>query len=194
MRSHAQVAIFQAACIGPCKPPTVHHTLKGHLHKLRSVRVSRVLAYSVVCAHLLLLLAYTLPPSWVPDKLNPIAQGIVRPLFHQRWNLFAPDPSPCHCRVEAALADDAWIPLISGDRHYMLRRMDRPLAELIRSDVERGNTRLRPILADALRGLARDIARETGPLRYRLVQHCITDPERPAEREVHITPLELPMP
>lgn len=148
----------------------------------------------LVSAHLLLVLCYTLPRSWVPDQLFYLGQRIVRPLFHQRWNLFAPDPSPCHCQVEVGLGDAHWRPLIPDDRHYLLRRMDRPLAELIRNDVQRGDTMLRPILADALRGLARDIVRDTGSLRYRLVQHCITDPERPAERATRITPLELPSP
>lgn len=159
-----------------------------------SSRSARLLVVILVATHVAMLLAYTLPAGFVPQRLQAWSTWIVRPLFHQRWNLFAPDPSPCHCRVEVALADDSWMPLIPGDRHYLLRRMDRPLAELIRSAVERGDSVLRPILADALRGLARDIARDAGPLRYRLVQHCITDPGRPVEREVHITPLELPMP
>ncbi len=158
------------------------------------MRSGRILATLLVSAHLLVVMAYTLPRSWVPDRLYELGERIVRPLFHQRWNLFAPDPSPCHCQVEVGLGDSDWRPLIPGDRHYLLRRMDRPLAELIRSDVQRGGTLLRPILADALRGLARDIARDAGPLRYRLVQHCITDPERPAERATCITRLELPSP
>lgn len=158
------------------------------------MRSGRILALLLVSAHLLVVMAYTLPRSWVPDRLYQLGQRVVRPLFHQRWNLFAPDPSPCYCRVEVGLGDEDWRPLIPGDRHYLLSRMGRPLAELIRSDVQRGDPVLRPILADALRGLARDIARDVGPVQYRLVQHCITDPERPADRATRVTPLELPSP
>lgn len=165
-----------------------------HLHRPMSSRGARSLVVFVVAIHVAFLLAYTLPACFVPQRLQAWSTRIVRPLFHQRWNLFAPDPSPCHCQVEVALGDADWRPLIPGDRHYLLRRMDRPLAELIRSDVQHGDTLLRPILADAVRGLARDIARDAGPLRYRLVQHCIIDPERPADRATRITRLELPMP
>ena len=159
-----------------------------------SVRVARILAVMLISAHLLLVMAYTLPRAWVPAQAYHWGQRYVRPLFHQQWNLFAPDPSPCHCRVEVGWSTDDWRPLVPDDRHYLLRRMGRPLAELIRSDVQGGDTVLRPILADALRGLARDIARDAGQLRYRLVQHCITNPERPADRATRITPLELPSP
>lgn len=161
---------------------------------VRSARLYRSIISLIVAAHLILVLAYTLPRGWVTDRLYAWGQRYTRPWFHQRWNLFAPDPSPCHCQVEVGLGDAHWGPLIPDDRHYLLRRMDRPLAELIRSDVQRGDTMLRPILADALRGLARDIVRDTGAMRYRLVQHCITDPERPAERATRITSLELPSP
>jgi hypothetical protein len=159
-----------------------------------SSRSARSLVAFLVAINVTFLLAYTLPAGFVPRRLQAWSTRFVRPLFHQRWNLFAPDPSPCHCQVEVGLGDADWRPLIPGDRHYLLRRMDRPLAELIRNDVQRGDTLLRPILADALRGLARDIARDAGPVQYRLVHHCITDPEQPAERATRITRLELPSP
>ncbi|MGV3636655.1 MAG: hypothetical protein ACO1NQ_03310 [Flavobacteriales bacterium] len=159
-----------------------------------SARRARVLVAILVAIHIVLLLAYTLPKTFVPQRVQAWSTVIVRPLFHQRWNLFAPDPSPCHCRVEVGLSAADWRPLIPDDRNHVLRHMDRPLAELIRADVERGDTVLRPILADALRGLARDIARDAGPLRYRLVLHCITDPKRPLQRARRIIPLALPQP
>lgn len=159
-----------------------------------STHSARVLVVLVVAAHLALLLAYTLPRSFVPDRARMWSMHHVRPLFHQQWNLFAPDPSICACRVEVDLPDGSWRPVIPDDRHYLLRRMARPLAELIRSGMQHGDAVLRPELASALRGLTRDIGREAPGLRFRLVQRCIIDPAVPVERAEIITPLRLPEP
>lgn len=159
-----------------------------------AMRALRYLGGGLVVAHALLILAYTLPERHVPGLLRTASIRWIRPLFHQQWNLFAPDPSPCHCWVEVGLANGEWRQLVPDDRHYLVRRMERPLAEFIRGDVEQGGTRLRPVLAEALRGLARDASSDAGSLRYRLVQRCVTDPERPLQRAVRITSLELPKP
>lgn len=158
------------------------------------LRTARILAVMLISAHLLLVLAYTLPRAWVPDRLFFMGQRHVRPLFQQQWNLFAPDPWLCERRVEVGLADGTWRPLTTAEDSYVYRRMTRPLAELVATDVQQGHAVLMPRLAAILRGAARDTGREVPDLRYRLVQRCITNPARPQERVESVIELQLPPP
>ncbi|MBX2973820.1 MAG: hypothetical protein KF797_12015 [Flavobacteriales bacterium] len=157
-----------------------------------SARNARVLVVLFVAAHLSLLLAYTLPRAFVPDRVFFWSQRYARPLFYQQWNLFAPDPRPCDLRVEVELPDGTWRPLTSADDNYVYRRMARPLSGLVAADVEQGDTVLMPRLSAILRSMARGTGGERAGSRFRLVQRCIADPARPLERvgttvELHLS-------
>ncbi|HPF92059.1 MAG TPA: DUF5819 family protein [Flavobacteriales bacterium] len=156
-------------------------------------RLLRSVVVLLVATHLMLVLCYTLPREWVPDRLQAWSQHYVRPWFHQRWNLFAPDPSECDRVLEVGLPDGSWRPLIPEDRPYLLRRMSRPLAQMV-SDGLRSGGPVDPILASSLRGLARDISREVGELRFRLVARWVVDPLDPSHRSLSLIPLDLPLP
>jgi len=62
------------------------------------------------------------------------------------------------------------------------------------SDGLRSGGPVDPILASSLRGLARDISREVGELRFRLVARCVVDPLDPSHRSLSLIPLDLPLP
>lgn len=155
--------------------------------------IGRVLVIMIVAGHLTFVLAYTLPTRWVPDRLHGWSQHYVRPLFHQRWNLFAPDPAACELRLEVGLPDRTWRPLLPEDRPYLMRRMARPLAQMVSGDLRSGRV-VDPLLARSVHGLARDIGREVPDLRFRLVERCVLFPSEPARRSLNSVPLELPLP
>ncbi|MBK7947114.1 MAG: hypothetical protein IPJ85_18210 [Flavobacteriales bacterium] len=62
----------------------------------------------VVLAHTLLIAFYTFPHQLVPERLRIIGQFYARPLFHQQWRLFAPDPPLCDCKVEVKVGEEGW--------------------------------------------------------------------------------------
>lgn len=148
----------------------------------------------IIVAHLGLALAYTLPGQFVPERLFSWGERYMRSIFHQQWNLFAPDPPTCMCRVEVGLPDGTWRPIVPDDRPYLVHRMARPLADHVQEQVAQGDTVLLPVLAAGLRGLVRDIGRDVHTLHFRLVGRCIVDPSKPAERSERITALRLPLP
>lgn len=158
-----------------------------------SARLFRSIISMIVAAHLILVLAYTLPRGWVPDRLYAWGQRYTRPWFHQRWALFAPDPADCDRVLEVGFPDGTWRPLIPADRPYLVRRMARPLAQLVSDDLRAGRT-VDPVLARAMRGLVRDIGREVPDLHFRLVERCIVDPGEPAQRMTNLFILDLPVP
>lgn len=162
-----------------------------HLHIRMSPRTARLVVVTVVAVHIGLVLAYSLPQAIVPDRLFFWSQRYVRPLFHQQWNLFAPDPPTCECTVQVGLPDGSWRPLVSDDDHYLVHRMARPLADHVQEQIQQGDTVIMPVLSNAMRGLVRDIGREVPGLRFRLVERCVEDPGRPMERAGRITPLHL---
>lgn len=155
------------------------------------VRITVVL---IVVVHVVLLLAYTLPPALVPERLQLLSMRYVRPLFHQQWTLFAPDPPTCYCSVQVAPADGRWRPLVPPDAHYLKRRMARPLADHVQERMLAGDSILMPVLAQALRNMARDIGREDGAMHFRLLERCIAHPDHPDQRTERVTPLRLPEP
>ena len=165
----------------------------SQLHGRMDRRIVRLLVVAIIAIHVTLVLCYTLPISWVPDRLQAWSQHYVRPWFHQRWNLFAPDPSECDRVLEVGLPDGSWRPLIPEDRPHLMRRMSRPLAQMV-SDGLRSGGPVDPILASSLRGLARDIGPEVGELRFRLVERCVLLPAEPARRSLSLIPLDLPVP
>lgn len=157
-------------------------------------KLARIAVALLVVGQLSLVLAYTLPQQWVPERLMILSGHVMRPLFQQHWNLFAPDPWACDRRVEVGLPDGTWRPVVGQDGHYMLRRAARPLAELVARDLERGELQVRKELATALRGLVRDIGREVPELQFRLVERCVVDPAEPTHRSETIKLLQLAAP
>lgn len=55
---------------------------------------------ALAAVHTLMLAAYTMPTSVVPERSRYWAQAYARVLFHQDWRLFAPDPPACGCSIE----------------------------------------------------------------------------------------------
>ena len=154
----------------------------------------RCTVITLVAVHTLLLAAYTMPERYVPDRLLQFSRVLVRPLFHQEWHLFSPDPPTCSCELDVAVDGTHIAPVLPGDAHYLRKRMARHLADHIGESITPEHPVPIPILQEAMRSMARDIARDTDGLQFRLIQHCATDPARPAEREERITPLNFTAP
>jgi hypothetical protein len=159
-----------------------------------STAAQRWTIITLVAAHVLLIGAYTLPQQFVPTRLAAWAQVLVRPLFHQEWHLFSPDPPICSCELDVAVNGRHIAPLVPGDASYLKQRMARHLADHVQEGLANGSTIPAPVLQEALRSMARDIARDTDGLDYRLIERCATDHARPAFREERITPLILSTP
>jgi hypothetical protein len=143
----------------------------------------------LVAGHTALLAAYTLPADLVPLRTRALAIAYVRPLFHQQWRLFAPDPPLCSCQLQVTDANGRWVGLGEDHPHYLYRRMVRGMAWNVQRGVVEGHTRVEPVIAEAIGRLLRDQGSSVGPVR--LVERCITDPEQPYQREERITPLVL---
>lgn len=77
----------------------------------------------VVAGHLVLLLAYTLPSTWVPLRARFWAQAYARVFFHQDWRLFAPDPPACGCVLEVGGRNHPWTSLAEQHDHFIWQRM-----------------------------------------------------------------------
>lgn len=140
-------------------------------------------------AHALLLALYTFPVQLVPERLRIIGQLYASPLFHQQWRLFAPDPPLCDCAVQAQLGQQAWRPLTRQGDGYLDRRMAQGIARNVQRALAAGATRPDAPTAQAMRAMVRDLGWEQGEFRFRLVEHCVTDPSRPWARTERITPL-----
>lgn len=154
----------------------------------------RAIVIALVAMHTLLVVAYTLPDRFVPEGLFVLAQRYARPMFHQRWELFAPDLPQCTCVVEVGIGSEAWRPLHASDANYLTRRMARTIAWYIQAERDQGGELPSPGMRSAIRSMVRDMGREATDLRFRLKETCPLDPERPSEREVRITPLDLARP
>ena len=153
-------------------------------------RKSRIIVIIVVTVHIALLAAYTFPERLVPRSVAYLAQAYARPLFHQRWELFAPDPPLCSCEVQVRVSGD-WRPLHASDAHYLTRRLARTISWHVQREVLQGRDTLSIELQQAMRSMVRDIGRDTDHLRFRLMEECITEPSAPTRREERITSLEL---
>ncbi|MEZ4740771.1 MAG: hypothetical protein R2818_15765 [Flavobacteriales bacterium] len=159
-----------------------------------STTAQRWTIIALVALHVLLVAAYTLPQQFVPTRLGAWAQVLVRPLFHQEWHLFSPDPPICSCELEVAMNGRHIAPLVPNDASYLRKRMARHLADHVQDGITNGSTTPAPILQEAIRSMARDIARDSDGLTYRLVEQCATDPVRPGIREERITTLTFTSP
>lgn len=150
----------------------------------------------LVAVHTALLTLYTFPPALVPEKLRIVGQLYARPLFHQQWRLFAPDPPLCSCTIECSTGG-RWFALSSDPDHYLQRRAAQSIARHVQAEVAAGRSRPSPQLIHAMRAMAQhgNEWRAGYPLpefRFRLVEHCVTDAHRPWLREERITELAVP--
>jgi hypothetical protein len=144
----------------------------------------------LVVVHAVLLACYALPVELVPERARAMATPYVRGLFHQRWQLFAPDPPLCGCHLEWRTAAGVWTDPLPATAHYLQRRVLRYAAWNVQREQAAGGTVLSAPLRQAIQRLGGyHVPGATG---LRLVQHCVTDPARPAERVPHITPLPMP--
>lgn len=155
-------------------------------------RLVRYPAYGLVLLQALLIMAYALPAPMVPEPIRTISVPWIRPLFHQQWNLFAPDPLLCAPEVQVRLPDGSWRSIIPKDGAVMHRRMARPLAAMVQEQVIHGDPSLHPVLAAALHGSTQDMGREWSERRFRLVEECVLDAAHPEHREQRITELVVP--
>ena len=144
----------------------------------------------LVVVHAALLACYTLPEGMVPERARTLATAYARGLFHQQWQLFAPDPPTCSCHLEWRTAAGEWTDPLHATGHYLQRRMLRSAAWNVQREQAGGSPVLSRPLQQALRQLgAHHVPSAAG---LRLVEHCVTDADRPAERVLQITPLPLP--
>ncbi|MBK9176777.1 MAG: hypothetical protein IPM46_10675 [Flavobacteriales bacterium] len=156
------------------------------------------LLIAVAAAHVVLLAAYTFPQQLVPERLRVIGQFYARPLFHQQWRLFAPDPPLCSCGLEWSTDGSLWHGLGAGKHTYLNRRVVQSIARHAQSRAHSGDTALDGPIADAVRGIIRgealDSSRSDMPVspRIRLVEQCVTDSRRPAAREQRTMEMRLP--
>lgn len=155
------------------------------------VRDKRIMA-AVLAAHTALLAMYTFPHELVPERLRVIGQLYVRPVFHQQWRLFAPDPPTCDCQVEVRNGGEDWRSIVREGDGYLDRRMAQSIARNVQRITEQGGNRPDPPTWAAMQAMVRDITRERPELRFRLVEHCVEDPKEPAHRFGRITELEAP--
>mgnify|MGYP001198518330 CR=1 FL=1 len=150
---------------------------------------NRWVVITVVVLHTLLLLAYTLPVQFIPGMFRSLSIAYARPLFHQSWQLFAPDPPPCSCTIEVIMNENDIRP-IDQDRGYLEHRMAQTIARSIQSELAQGDSSPRPELVRAMKRMVGDIERELGVLEFQLHEECIVDPQSPTERIVRITKLK----
>ena len=141
--------------------------------------------WAVVLLHTALILAHTLPARWVPGRLAVVAQWYVRPVFHQQWRLFAPDPPHCSCVLRVQV-HDTWRPLVEAAYDPAHQRALTAACRYVQQDVHAG----RVVLAAHFVPLLRSVMPADAPLE--LVEHCITDPQQPEARSEHRTPITWP--
>ncbi len=149
-------------------------------------RIARLSIIACVALHTLMLAAYSFPQAMVPERLRVIGQWYARPVFHQQWKLFAPDPPRCACALQVRSGEGEWRDVEHGAQHYLERRMARSLCRYIQTHGEHSVPGARAVVV-ALTHAARPEASA-----FRIVEHCVTDPWRPADRSTRITPLFAP--
>ena len=159
----------------------------------KRVRWSGRIALCLAAFHIALLAAYTVPDRLVPEMLRQWSAVYARPLFHQQWKLFAPDPPSCSCALEVRATGGAWKPLEQHTDSYMERRTVRSLARYVQQHVHRGEVVPLPPLQEAIRNVVQlrmpTLSASEGTC-FRLVEACITDFATPALRIDRITELD----
>jgi hypothetical protein len=170
---------------------------KHHLHTM-TPRFGKGIVIAVVLLHTLLLAAYTFPEGFVPERFRLIGQWYDRPLFHQQWKLFAPDPPLCSCVLEGRFGQGEWSSIDCGPDSYLQRRTVQNLARHVQAEVQRGDTILDHHLVQAIRMNVLSSNYEPGrgnevpEPEFRLVEQCIIDTEQPMVRMERITHLHTP--
>jgi hypothetical protein len=144
----------------------------------------------LVVVHTTLLACYTLPAQWVPQRVRILATGYARGLFHQQWQLFAPDPPRCGCHLEWRTAGGQWTDPLPSASHYLHRRMLRSAAWNVQRELGTGAGTLSAPVQQAIRNLADAHVPDADAVR--LVERCVTDPAQPTARVARTTPLHLP--
>ena len=150
------------------------------------------LVFLAVAFHMAMLAAYTLPEHWVPTRMHYWSQAYVGPIFHQQWELFAPDPPLCSCELElVSVAGDAR-PITSAYHHFLVRRMALQFGQYIGGaepfpdtlEVDRRMER-------AFEGLVRVTGHDITGLRFHAVQMCADGTARPGQRVRRIVPIRF---
>ncbi|MBK8227217.1 MAG: hypothetical protein IPK70_08570 [Flavobacteriales bacterium] len=146
--------------------------------------------------HTLLLACYTFPERLVPERLRVIGQFYARPLFHQQWRLFAPDPPLCSCRIEYSVGG-SWFSIFRGTDHYLQRRAAQTIAHHVQAEAHKGRRSPAPQLMRAMRTMALHgyewrAGYAVPTFQFRLVEHCVSDIHRPWLRNERITNLAEP--
>lgn len=159
-------------------------------------RSSKRIVVGIVGLHAFMLACYTFPEQLVPERLRVVGQLYARPLFHQQWRLFAPDPPLCDCRIEYSVGG-SWFSIDRGPDHYLQRRAAQSIARHVQAEAFEGRGSLAPQLMRAMRTMALHgyewrAGYAVPTHQFRLVEHCVTDVERPWLREERITELLVP--
>ncbi|HMQ76254.1 MAG TPA: hypothetical protein PKE21_09895 [Flavobacteriales bacterium] len=149
----------------------------------------RLLPVVLLGAHVLLVAGYTAPERWVPPLWRAWSMAVVRPLFHQGWDLFAPDPPRCSCTLEARSASGSWRSFAAEGDGLLARRMARHLVAYLGGGAVLPDTvQVPPQWAPAVRSMLGDARGPDGSASVRAVQRCMDDPARPLERSTrHVT-------
>lgn len=153
---------------------------------------------ALVALHTALLACYTFPSALVPEKLRVLGQLWARPLFHQQWLLFAPDPPICSCELQWSSGSGSWYSIDYGPDTYLQRRSLQSMARNVQAEVHVGDTIPASELVRSMRGevyhgtFDPGRGRELPTLKFRLMEQCVTDPKRPKERVERITNLHTP--
>lgn len=149
-------------------------------------RFQRLFVVTVLAVHVLLLAGYTFPLRFAGERLHRLGQWYARPLFHQQWQLFAPEPPPCSCTLEVRSQGRNWRAVDAVARHYLERRIVHNYCHYFAAGLPLDSEHTR-------RALLRITGRtaEQSP-QFRIVEQCVDDPRRPTERITRITPVPLP--
>ncbi len=159
-------------------------------------RSSKRIVVGIVGLHAFMLASYTFPEQLVPERLRVIGQFYARPVFHQQWRLFAPDPPLCGCRLEYSVGG-TWFTIDRGPNHYLQRRAAQAIGRHVQAEALEGRRSPAPQLLRAMRSMVLHgndwrAGYAVPTHRFRLVEHCVTDVHRPWLREEHITELSVP--
>jgi hypothetical protein len=135
--------------------------------------------------HLLALACYTFPEHFVPAGARHLAMLYARPLFHQQWLLFAPDPPLCHREIQISADGELWHTLHREGAHYLERRMVRNIVHHVHEGLQRGAI---PVpLRETIHRACQPFG-DPETLQYRLMEWCITNAGEPLDRELRVTP------
>jgi hypothetical protein len=124
------------------------------------------------------------------ERARIMGQFYARPLFHQQWLLFAPEPPPCSCELQVRAGSGSWTSLVE-DGGYLARRTAQALARHVQTEVHLGtNVPSHPLLRTMHHIAHQRFGYASKSCTYRLMERCVDDPDRPNERMERITLLQ----